>query len=118
MHSRFVGRSCWIYQLTLSIKTSSKSVLLASLRNALLFSGYYFSRGPLTGNLSVYRDGTMEQAVFVDRNFEVQTVPKSYLWAYQKADSLKAWKDDSLSKIPPGRNDPEKMAFRVCKHQR
>lgn len=96
--------------ITLSVKTSSKSVLLASLRNALLFSGYYL-QGSLTGNLSVYRDGTMEQAVFVDRNLEVQTVPKSYLWAYQKADSLKAWKDDSLSKILPEETKSKRWRF-------
>ena len=61
--------------ITLSVKTSSQSVLLSSLRNALLFSGYYLS-GSLSGNLSVYRDATFETSAFVNHLGDVQIVPK------------------------------------------
>lgn len=95
--------------VTLSVKTSSKQVLLASLRNALLFSGYYL-QGSLDKSLSVYRDATLEMSAFVDRLGEVQIVPKSYLSVYQKADSLKAYKD-SLSKILPEETTPTRWRF-------
>lgn len=47
--------------ITLSVKTSSPSVLLMSLRNALISSGYYLS-GSLNGSLSVTRDAFSESA--------------------------------------------------------
>lgn len=85
--------------ITLSVKTSSQTVLLASLRNALLFSGYYLS-GSLSGSLSVYRDATFETSAFVTHLGDVQIVPKNLLLIYQEADRKKAYLD-SLSKIIP-----------------
>lgn len=85
--------------ITLSVKTSSQSVLLQSLRNALLFSGYYLT-GSLSSNLSVYRDGTYETTAFVNYLGQVQIVPKTYLEVYKQADKKQALLD-SLSKIPP-----------------
>ena len=84
--------------ITLSVKTSSPSVLMASLRNALSSSGYYLS-GSITGNLSVMRDAFTESAAFVDHNGSVQVVPKLQKAIYIQADSIQAIKD-SLLKIP------------------
>lgn len=94
--------------ITLSVKTSSSSVLLASIRNSLISSGYYLT-GTLKSTISVQRDAFSESAVFVDHNGIVQTVPKQHKAVYLKADSLQAVKD-SLSKILPP--DTKSMRWR------
>lgn len=83
--------------ITLSVKTSSKEILLHTIRNALLSSGYYL-RGSLDGELSIYKDATFETSAFVDRLGEVQIVPKSLMSVYQAADKKKK-ELDSLSKV-------------------
>lgn len=90
--------------ITLSVKTSSPTVLLQTLRNALLFSGYYLT-GSLKGNLSVYRDATFETSAFVDHLANVQLVPKSLLSVYREADRQKA-RLDSLEKVKPEKQTP------------
>lgn len=97
--------------ITLSVKTSSQAVLLASLRNALLFSGYYLS-GSLSGNLSVYRDATFETSAFVNHLGEVQIVPKTLFSVYKEADQKKAILD-SLSKVipEPGKTISKRWVF-------
>ena len=95
--------------ITLSVKTSSPSVLLASLRNALSASGYYLS-GSLSGNLSVMKDAFVESSAFVDHTGNVQVVPKLQKSVYMAADSVQAYKD-SLSKILPEEIPPKRWRF-------
>lgn len=86
--------------ITLSVKTSSPSVLLMSLRNALISSGYYLS-GSLNGSLSVTRDAFSESAAFVDHNGQVQVVPKLQKSVYMSADSVQAHRDSLAAVLPP-----------------
>ena len=95
--------------ITLSVKTSSHSVLLASIRNSLISSGYYLT-GTLTSTISIQRDAFSESAVFVDHNGIVQTVPKQHKSVYMKADSLQAIKD-SLSNIPAAETKSQRWRF-------
>lgn len=74
--------------ITLSVKTSSPTVLLSSIRNSLLSSGYYL-QGNLTSSLSVVRDLSSDLAVYVDCFGNVQSVPKLHKSAYVKSDSIK-----------------------------
>lgn len=83
--------------IILSVKTSSKEILLHAIRNALLSSGYYL-RGSLDGELSIYKDATFETSAFVDRLGDVQIVPNSLLSIYKAADQKKK-ELDSLSKV-------------------
>lgn len=95
--------------ITLSVKTSSPSVLLSSLRNALSSSGYYLS-GSLTGSLSVMRDAFVESSAFVDHNGNVQVVPKLQKSVYIAADSVQAYRD-SLLKILPEETVSQRWRF-------
>lgn len=81
--------------ITLSVKTSSPDILLASIRNSLIASGYYL-QGSLKGSLSVVRDLSSDLSVYVDCNGNVQTVPKLHRSVYIKSDSIKC----ALSRVP------------------
>ena len=83
--------------ITLSVKTSSQTVLLASLK-CFTFFGILFVW--ISGTLSVYRDATFETSAFVTYLGEVQIVPKNLLSIYLEADRKKSYLD-SLSKIIP-----------------
>lgn len=74
--------------ITLAVKTSSGDVLIKSIRNSLISSGYYL-QGTLNGTITIVKDLTADMAVYVDCSGVVQQVPKLHKSAYVKADSIR-----------------------------
>jgi hypothetical protein len=75
--------------IVLSLKTSSPTVLLSSIRSALAMSGYYLY-GDFKSSLKISKDFSENQGAFVTSSNEVALYPKHLLPYYKKADSLKA----------------------------
>lgn len=95
--------------ITLSVRTSSPTILLSSIRNSLSLSGFTLFGSP-SGQITVSRDAFVESFAFVDHLGNVQVVPKLHKLQYLKADSIQGLKD-SLSKIPSEETHPEKWFF-------
>ena len=95
--------------ITLSVKTSSPTILLSSIRNSLTLSGYTLLGSP-SGQISIVRDAFVESFAFVDHNAQVQIVPKLQKNVYMLADSIQAIRD-SLLKIPPEETKPDRWKF-------
>ena len=95
--------------ITLSVRTSSPTILLSSIRNSLSLSGFTLSGSP-SGQITISRDAFVESFAFVDHLGNVQVVPKLHQRQYLQADSIQAI-NDSLSKILPEETTPEKWVF-------
>jgi len=95
--------------ITLSVRTSSPTILLSSIRNSLSLSGYTLSGSP-SGQITISRDAFVESFAFVDHLGNVQVVPKLHKSQYLKADSIQGIKD-SLSKILPEETHPDRWGF-------
>lgn len=78
----------------LSVKTSSPTVLLSSIRSALSMSGL-FLQGSFKSSLTLTRDFTENLSSYIDANKNVQTVPKHLLSIHKKADSLRSLRQPS-----------------------